>query len=99
MADALIHALAPRRLPVACSSMHSAATLHSAAKSADGYAMAACMSCSASRRFVPTLPFVRFDLRLHRKIMAIDGGIGYTGSIEPRRPAIFRKTQDSASRG
>ena len=37
------------------------------------------------------LPFVRFDLRLHRKIVVIDGRIGYTGSINLVDPRYFKK--------
>jgi cardiolipin synthase len=37
------------------------------------------------------LPFVRFDLRLHRKIVVIDGRVGYTGSINLVDPRYFKK--------
>ena len=37
------------------------------------------------------LPFVRFDLRLHRKLVVIDGGIGYTGSLNLVDPRYFKK--------
>jgi cardiolipin synthase len=37
------------------------------------------------------LPFVRFDLRLHRKIVTIDGCIGFTGSINLVDPQFFKK--------
>jgi len=37
------------------------------------------------------LPFVRFDLRLHRKIALIDGRIGYTGSLNLVDPRYFKK--------
>ncbi len=37
------------------------------------------------------LPFVRFDLRLHRKIVVIDGRIGYTGSLNLVDPRYFKK--------
>jgi cardiolipin synthase len=37
------------------------------------------------------LPFVRFDLRLHRKIVVIDGRIGYTGSLNLVDPRFFKK--------
>jgi cardiolipin synthase len=37
------------------------------------------------------LTFVRFDLRLHRKIVVIDGRIGYTGSLNLVDPRYFKK--------
>jgi len=37
------------------------------------------------------MPFVRFDLRLHRKIVVIDGRIGYTGSLNLVDPRYFKK--------
>lgn len=37
------------------------------------------------------LPFVRFDLRLHRKIVIIDGRVGYTGSINLVDPRYFKQ--------
>ena len=37
------------------------------------------------------LPFVRFDLRLHRKIVVIDGRIAYTGSLNMVDPRYFKK--------
>jgi cardiolipin synthase A/B len=37
------------------------------------------------------LPFVRFDLRLHRKIVVIDGRIAYTGSLNLVDPRYFKK--------
>jgi cardiolipin synthase len=37
--------------------------------------------------------FVRFDLRLHRKIVVIDGRLGYTGSLNLVDPRYFK--QDS----
>jgi len=37
------------------------------------------------------LPFVRFDLRLHRKVVVIDGRIGYTGSLNLVDPRYFKK--------
>jgi len=37
------------------------------------------------------LPFVRFDLRLHRKIVVIDGRIGYTGSLNLVDPRYFKR--------
>jgi cardiolipin synthase len=37
------------------------------------------------------LPFVRFDLRLHRKIVVIDGRIGYTGSLNLVDPRHFKQ--------
>ena len=37
------------------------------------------------------LPFVRFDLRLHRKIVVIDGRVGYTGSLNLVDPRYFKK--------
>ena len=36
-------------------------------------------------------PFVRFDLRLHRKIVVIDGRIAYTGSLNLVDPRYFKK--------
>ena len=35
--------------------------------------------------------FVRFDLRMHRKIVVIDGRIGYTGSINLVDPRYFKR--------
>ncbi|HEX6961024.1 MAG TPA: cardiolipin synthase [Lacipirellula sp.] len=37
------------------------------------------------------LPFVRFDLRLHRKIVVIDGRVGYTGSLNMVDPRYFKR--------
>lgn len=37
------------------------------------------------------LPFVRFDIRLHRKIVVIDGRVGYTGSLNMVDPRYFKK--------
>lgn len=37
------------------------------------------------------LPFVRFDIRLHRKIVVIDGRIAYTGSLNLVDPRYFKK--------
>lgn len=37
------------------------------------------------------LPFVRFDLRLHRKIVVIDGCVGYTGSLNLVDPRYFKQ--------
>jgi cardiolipin synthase len=37
------------------------------------------------------LPFVRFDLRLHRKIVVIDGRIAYTGSLNMVDPRFFKQ--------
>ena len=37
------------------------------------------------------MPFVRFDLRLHRKIIVIDGRIAYTGSLNMVDPRYFKK--------
>ncbi|MCA9229398.1 MAG: cardiolipin synthase [Planctomycetales bacterium] len=39
------------------------------------------------------MPFVRFDLRMHRKIVVIDGTIAYTGSLNLVDPRYFK--QDS----
>ena len=36
------------------------------------------------------MPFVRFDLRLHRKIVVIDGRIAYTGSLNMVDPRHFK---------
>lgn len=38
------------------------------------------------------LPFVRFDLRLHRKIAVIDGRIAYTGSMNLADSRFFKQT-------
>jgi cardiolipin synthase len=35
--------------------------------------------------------FVRFDLRLHRKIVVIDGELGYTGSMNMVDPRYFKR--------
>jgi cardiolipin synthase len=37
------------------------------------------------------LPFVRFDLRLHRKIVVIDGRLAYTGSLNMVDPRFFKR--------
>ncbi len=37
------------------------------------------------------LLFVRADLRLHRKIVVIDGALGYTGSLNLADPALFKQ--------
>ena len=37
------------------------------------------------------MPFVRFDLRMHRKIVAIDGKIAYTGSLNLVDPRYFKQ--------
>jgi cardiolipin synthase len=37
------------------------------------------------------LPFVRFDLRLHRKIVVIDGRVAYTGSLNLVDPRHFKR--------
>lgn len=37
------------------------------------------------------LPFVRVDLRMHRKIVVIDGKIAYTGSLNLVDPRFFKK--------
>jgi cardiolipin synthase len=38
--------------------------------------------------------FVRFDLRLHRKIVVIDGEIAYTGSLNLVDPRYFKRDAD-----
>ncbi len=38
--------------------------------------------------------FVRFDLRLHRKIVVIDGEIAYTGSMNLVDPRFFKRESD-----
>jgi cardiolipin synthase len=37
------------------------------------------------------LLFVRYDLRLHRKIVVIDGEVGFTGSLNLVDPAFFKQ--------
>jgi cardiolipin synthase len=37
------------------------------------------------------MPFVRFDLRLHRKIVVIDGRTAYTGSLNLVDPRFFKR--------
>lgn len=37
------------------------------------------------------LPFVRFDIRMHRKIVVIDGSVAYTGSLNLVDPRYFKK--------
>ncbi|MCA9234202.1 MAG: cardiolipin synthase [Planctomycetales bacterium] len=37
------------------------------------------------------MPFVRIDLRLHRKIVVIDGAIAYTGSLNLVDPRYFKR--------
>jgi cardiolipin synthase len=39
------------------------------------------------------MPFVRFDLRLHRKIVVIDGRIAYTGSLNLVDPRYFKQDE------
>ena len=34
------------------------------------------------------MPFVRFDLRMHRKIVVVDGRIAYTGSLNLGEPRV-----------
>ena len=53
---------------------------------------------AAGVRLVAALPvglvraaFVRMDLRLHRKLVVIDGGIAYTGSMNLVDPSFFRQ--------
>lgn len=36
------------------------------------------------------MPFVRFDLRMHRKIVVIDGKVAYTGSLNLVDPRYFK---------
>jgi cardiolipin synthase len=38
--------------------------------------------------------FVRFDLRLHRKIVVIDGEIAYAGSFNMADPVLFKRDAD-----
>jgi cardiolipin synthase len=38
--------------------------------------------------------FARPDLRIHRKILIIDGGIGYTGSLNLADPLYFKQNED-----
>jgi cardiolipin synthase len=40
------------------------------------------------------MPFVRFDLRMHRKIVVIDGQIAYTGSLNLVDPRYFKQDAD-----
>ena len=40
------------------------------------------------------MPFVRFDLRMHRKIVVIDGRIAYTGSLNLVDPRYFKRDAD-----
>lgn len=37
------------------------------------------------------LSLVRFDLRQHRKVVVIDGSIGYTGSLNMADPRLFKR--------
>ncbi len=37
------------------------------------------------------MPFVRFDLRMHRKIVVIDGTVAYTGSLNLVDPRYFKQ--------
>lgn len=37
------------------------------------------------------MPFVRFDLRLHRKIVVLDGRVAYTGSLNMVDPRYFKQ--------
>jgi cardiolipin synthase len=46
---------------------------------------------AALRVSLLALPFVRFDLRLHRKVVVIDGAVGYTGSHNLADPEFFKK--------
>lgn len=40
------------------------------------------------------MPFVRFDLRMHRKIVVIDGRVAYTGSLNMVDPRYFKRDAD-----
>jgi len=46
---------------------------------------------SALRANLLRMLFVRFDLRMHRKIVVIDGRVGYTGSMNLVDPRHFRR--------
>lgn len=52
----------------------------------NGVAVTAALPSNLLRMF-----FVRFDLRLHRKIVVIDGEIGYTGSLNLVDPRFFKQ--------
>lgn len=41
------------------------------------------------RRFMPLLRFAFFNLRNHRKIMVVDGAIGFTGGMNIRRHCVL----------
>jgi cardiolipin synthase A/B len=47
--------------------------------------------CAALPGGIIRMLFVRFDLRMHRKIVVIDGRIGYTGSINLVDPRYFKR--------
>jgi cardiolipin synthase len=46
---------------------------------------------SALRASVLRMAFVRFDLRMHRKIAVLDGRVGYTGSMNLVDPRYFKR--------
>ncbi|MFO0871694.1 MAG: cardiolipin synthase [Pirellulales bacterium] len=52
-----------------------------------GVEVAAALPANLLRAF-----FVRFDLRLHRKIVVIDGEVGYAGSLNVADPLLFKRT-------
>jgi cardiolipin synthase A/B len=47
--------------------------------------------CAALPGGIIRMLFVRFDLRMHRKIVVIDGRIGYTGSLNLVDPRYFKR--------
>jgi cardiolipin synthase A/B len=47
--------------------------------------------CAALPGGIIRMLFVRFDLRMHRKIVVIDGQIGYTGSLNLVDPRYFKR--------
>ncbi|HEY4234661.1 MAG TPA: cardiolipin synthase [Lacipirellulaceae bacterium] len=47
--------------------------------------------CAALPGGIIRMLFVRFDLRMHRKIVVIDGRIGYTGSLNMVDPRYFKR--------
>jgi len=47
---------------------------------------------AALRAGIIRMLFVRFDLRLHRKIAVIDGRVGYAGSMNLVDPRFFKQT-------
>jgi cardiolipin synthase A/B len=62
--------------------------------SPDAKRMTACgvVICEALPSRLWRLPFVRYDLRMHRKLVLIDDQVAWTGSLNLVDPRFFKKT-------